>query len=52
MDVKERRKAVEFLSDVSNRYKAFEHLKKSICDHMYQDIFHFITLNGITEISM
>ena len=39
MDVKERRKAVEFLSDVSNRYKAFEHLKKSICDNMYQDIF-------------
>lgn len=52
MDVKERRKAVEFLSDVSDRYKAFEHLKKSICDNMYQDIFNFITLNGITEISM
>ena len=52
MDARERKKAVELLSDVQDRHKGFEHLKKSICDNMYQDILNFLILNGRTSIIM
>jgi len=46
MDARERKKAVELLSDVGDRHNAYKHLRKSICDNMYQDFLNFFLLNG------